>query len=576
MKDTVKTELSTKWGQELNLALPLKDYPRPNLVRASYFCLNGKWDFAISKSLPDSFTEKILVPFAPECAMSGIKKAPGDDELLYYKRSFTLPSGFVSDRLILHFGAVDQECTVYINGKEAGKNYGGYIPFSFDITELVSGLENEVLVICKDSLDLKYPYGKQTKKRGGMWYTSVSGIWQTVWLESLPKNAVKSLKISQDMNGASIKIDTDAKNKELTLLSSGEKFIFTENEIRIEPKDKKFWTPDTPYLYRFKIKTETDEVESYFALREIGTKTDGGACRLTLNGEPYLFHGVLDQGYFPDGLFTPASYDAFRFDIEYLKSAGFNMLRKHIKIEPQIFYYLCDTLGMVVFQDMVNNSDYSFLRDTALPTVGFKRLSDKRLHRNETERDVFLKCAEDTVKLLYNHPSVLYYTIFNEGWGQFTADKVYKRLKSLDKSRIFDATSGWFWQKESDVNSHHVYFKKVKVKPNEKIPTVISEFGGYSYRVPSHVFGENNYGYKSFKNPEMLKDAVVNLYENELSPLVERGVSALVYTQISDVEDETNGFLSYDRRVEKIDRETLLEISENLQNSFRRGLGNKV
>lgn len=553
----------------MDRACPHGDYPRPLLKRNSFLSLNGVWDFAYSEAEPAEYTEKILVPFCPESALSGIGRTHTDDELLFYKRIFKLPDGFKNDRIILHFGAIDQTCRVFINGKEVGAHEGGYLPFHFDITDFLSAEENEIKVVARDTLSTLYPYGKQKKKRGGMWYTPISGIWQTVWLESLPASPIKSIKITPTLCSVKIELDTSAKHKRLTILDSGEVFEFEENEITVKPKEIKLWSPESPYLYRFKIETETDQIESYFALREISVKRVRGVARLCLNGEPYLFHGLLDQGYFPDGIYLPATSEGYIKDITTAKSLGFNMLRKHIKIEPAIFYYLCDTLGMVVFQDMVNNSDYSFIRDTALPTIALKRLSDKRLHKNPKSREIFLQHSKDTIGLLYNHPSVLCYTVFNEGWGQFTADAVYRELKELDKTRVFDATSGWFSQKESDLDSHHVYFKKLRTKIQTERPTVISEFGGYSHRGEGHLFGDRNYGYKTFDTRADFEQAVENLYLNEVLPLVEKGVSALIYTQISDVEDETNGFLTYDRKVLKVDTARFSNISKIIKDASK-------
>lgn len=552
----------------MDIACPHGEYPRPMLKRDSFICLNGEWDFAYSISEPTVYTEKILVPFCPESTLSGVGRGHSNDELLFYKRRFTLPEGFKQDRVILHFGAVDQVCEVFINNCSAGTHEGGYLPFFFDITHLLYEDSNEIKVTVRDTLSELYPYGKQKKKRGGMWYTPVSGIWQTVWLESLPKKPVNSIKITPSMSSVKIELDTEAVHKRLTLTESGERFEFEENEITLTPNDARKWSPEDPYLYNFIIETETDKIESYFALREISTEKINGAPRLCLNGEPYLFNGLLDQGYFPDGIYLPATIEGYKNDITTAKALGFNMLRKHIKIEPAIFYYLCDSLGMVVFQDMVNNSDYSFIRDTALPTVGLKRLSDKRLHKNRKSREIFLSHSKETLNLLYNYPSVLCYTIFNEGWGQFTADKVYRELKALDGTRIYDATSGWFWQNESDLDSHHVYFKKLKIKLSSEKPTVISEFGGYSHRCEGHLFGDKNYGYKSFDKREDFELALERLYLDEVLPLVKKGVSALVYTQISDVEDETNGFLTYDRRVLKVDAERFLKISKELKDTL--------
>ena len=562
------TELTTIWEENMNRACPWSDYPRPSLVRDSYFSLNGEWDFAYSVNEPNEYNEKILVPFPPESRLSGINRQHTDEEKLFYRKKFTLPSEFLKDRLIIHFGAVDQVCEVVLNSVKIGSNEGGYIPFSFDITDHIRDGENEICVIAKDTLSTVYPYGKQKKKRGGMWYTPVSGIWQSVWIESLPKLGVEAISIHSDTKKAVIELKTNSEKARLTLLESGEVFDFEDGKLTVAPNDPILWTPEAPYLYYFTIQTEDDTVKSYFALREIGTEKIGDVTRLTLNGKPYLFHGLLDQGYFPDGIFLPATSEGYENDIMTAKALGFNMLRKHIKIEPEIFYYLCDKLGMVVFQDMINNSDYSFIRDTALPTVFSKKRSDKKLHKDPRSRRIFLEQMERTMKLLGNHPSVLYYTIFNEGWGQFCADDAFAIAKSIDPSRIIDATSGWFIQNDSDVDSHHVYFKPIKLKCSQDKPLVISEFGGYSHRCDGHLFGDKNYGYKSFKSRSDFEGALIKLYENEVLPHVQRGVSALVYTQLSDVEDETNGFMTYDRRVMKVNVDEFFKLSQKLKESI--------
>lgn len=561
--------LNTVYSEIMDRSCPWNEYPRPNLKRDSFICLNGEWDFSYSESEPIDYSEKILVPFPPESSLSGIERGHSNKEKLYYKREFSIPTGFNKGRIILHFGAVDQTCEVFLNDKKIGEHAGGYLPFSFDITDLILDGRNEIKVIAEDKLSHIYPYGKQKKKRGGMWYTPVSGIWQTVWLESLPEQAIESIKITPSTESVKIELKTDAKHKRLTILDSYEVYEFYENEIRLTPKKPKQWTPENPYLYRFKIETEHDTVESYFALREISIKKANGISRLYLNGKPYLFNGLLDQGYFPDGIFLPATPQGFEDDIKNAKMLGFNMLRKHIKVEPEIFYYLCDKIGIAVFQDMVNNSGYSFIRDTALPTIGMKKLSDKFLHRKQASREFFKSHMKATIKHLYNYPSVLYYTVFNEGWGQFSADTLYEEAKLEDATRIIDATSGWFFQKKSDVDSHHIYFKKLKIKINPDRPAVISEFGGYSYRCDGHLYGKDNYGYKLFKTPEDFENAVADLYLNEALPLIKNGVSALVYTQISDIEDETNGFLTYDRRIIKVSPEHIRNISNILKESIQ-------
>ena len=562
--------LQTPFIEKMDKNIPWNEYPRPSMVRDSFLCLNGEWDFAISDTgTPAEYSEKILVPFCPESQLSGIGRST-EYKNLYYRRSFTLPEGFLPEgyRLILHFGAVDQIADVYLNGEKVAHHEGGYLPFSADITDKIKE-ENELRVRARDTLDLKFPYGKQTKKRGGMWYTPVSGIWQTVWLEAVPESYIKGLKITTDDETATIKVFAEGK-KVLTLEEGGMSYEFDGDEIKIAPENPKKWSPESPFVYNFTIKCGDDEVKSYFALRKIEAKIVDGTPRLCLNGEPYVFTGLLDQGYFPDGIFLPPTSEGYEYDIKRCKEMGFNMLRKHIKVEPEIFYHLCDKLGMVVFQDMVNNSDYSYIFDTVLPTIGMKRFPDAILHRDPEHRRIFREHMLGTLEHLHNFPSILYYTIFNEGWGQFNADKNFELAKAADPTRIYDATSGWFWQKKSDVDSRHVYFKAVKLGKVTEKPIVISEFGGYSYRVEGHLFGEDNYGYTSLDDMQAFEDKFVALYENEILPIIDSGVSALVYTQVSDVEDETNGLLTYDRKVTKVNVERIHDLMMRVRGAIKK------
>lgn len=555
-------KLYTKEGKSLS-EIPHNFYPRPALKRDSFFCLNGKWSFEAQagKEMPRQFEREILVPFCPESLLSGINETFPESYYLFYKKKFSLPEGFIKDRVILHFGAVDQIADVFLNGEFLGRHVGGYEPFSFDITENL--LQNNTLVVrVRDHLsDHILPYGKQKRKRGGMWYTQTSGIWQTVWIESTPEAYVKSIDIKTGKTYADILVD-GVKSGEITVFepNSEIKVSLKGGKARVKLTKPRLWSPEDPYLYRFVIEAEDDRVESYFALRTLEIKDN----RLCLNGKPYFFHGLLDQGYWSDGNLTPPDENGFERDILAMKSLGFNMLRKHIKIEPQRFYYDCDRLGMAVFQDMVNNGHYSFLRDTALPTIGLKSLGDKGLHKNKKSRERFVLDMEKTVSQLKNHPSICYWTIFNEGWGQFCADEMYDKLKALDSTRFIDSTSGWFWQKKTDVHSEHVYFKPYKFAPCDK-PTVLSEFGGYSYRPEGHVFNlKKAYGYKFFEDREEFEKELLELYENEVIPAARGGLSAAVYTQVSDVEDETNGLLSYDREVLKVDADKMKNMAEKL------------
>ena len=565
MSKTVK--LFTKESKELS-SVPWNEYPRPLLKRDSFFCLNGEWDFSIcsSNNVEPEFNEKIIVPFAPQSLLSGVDKLVKDCDIVYYKRNFTLPENFLKDKVILHFGAVDQFAEIRVNGLLLGSHSGGYQPFSFDITDCLKET-NTIVVKCIDKLDNHIlPYGKQKHKRGGMWYTPVTGIWQTVWIESVPLQYIQDVSCS--VIGDTVKITAKGvENGRVTVNTPyGDLSVdVVKNVAELKLSTIRYWSPEDPYLYYFTIETDCDKITSYFAVRTLEIKEVNGFKRLCLNGKPYFFNGLLDQGYWSDGLFTPATPELFKKDIETVKSLGFNMLRKHIKIEPQLFYYYCDKYGIVVFQDMVNNGHYSFLRDTAFPTIGLQRLGDRLLHPNRESREAFKKAMLDTVDLLKNHPSVCYWTIFNEGWGQFNADEMYKILKSVDDTRFIDSTSGWFRRKLTDVDSRHVYFKKVKLNATDK-PLVLSEFGGYSYKPEGHVFNEvNTYGYAKFETRDDFVNAVRKLYLDEILPLIDKGLCASVYTQVSDVEDETNGLLSYDREVLKLEASEFSDIAEQMK-----------
>ena len=563
-------KLITPYTEKMDKSCPHSYHPTPQFKRPGYLCLNGEWDFLHNNSEEcGDFTEKILVPFPPESLLSGITEIILPEDYIHYRRYFVLPDDFAGKRVFLHFGAVDQTCKVYLNGHLIGKNEGGYLPFSFDVTErLISG-ENEVYVVARDGLDHKYPYGKQKYNRGGMWYTPVSGIWQTVWLEARPDRYVEDIKITPYEKGVKIAVTGGCDHKKITLKESGETFEFDGNIVDIEPKDLKLWSPESPYLYDFTLECGEDRIDSYFAIRWVDVREVGGVQRLCLNGEPYLFNGMLDQGYYPDGIFMPATEDGYLDDIKLTKSLGFNMLRKHIKIEPMIFYYLCDKHGIAVFQDMINNGNYSFFKDTVLPTVStvtLQKMNDKHFNRNKEARAIFEATMYGTADHLYNVPSIVYYTVFNEGWGQFNADEMYGKLKSYDPTRIIDATSGWFRRHESDVDSRHIYFRALKPKKLDGRPLVISEFGGYAHGVDGHRFSEKVYGYRVFPTASEYEDAVCKLYDTEVRELAKSGASAFVYTQVSDVEDEINGFITYDRQIVKVDCERLKSINESLKN----------
>ncbi len=559
-------DLYTTRGEALK-DTPWEIYPRPQMRRDSYVNLNGQWDFGVSENSVPAYDSTIQVPFCPESLLSGVHFHFPEGYFLHYRRSFTLPEGFQKGRVLLHIGAADQVLECYVNSKQVGIHFGGYEAMTFDITHALE--ENNVIALrCMDDLrNNAYPYGKQTVKRGGMWYTPVSGVWQTVWLESVPECYIEELDIQTDMNSAVICV---LPSQAGTVLVDGKAYPLVDGKAVIKPENPRLWSPEDPYLYEFTIQTPTDRVESYFALRQIEARTVDGIPRLCLNGKPYFFHGLLDQGYWPDGIYTPATPECYADDILAMKNLGFNTLRKHIKVECEEFYYQCDRLGMVVFQDMVNNGDYSFLRDTILPTVGTQKARDQKKHKDPAARAQFLSGMKATVRQLKNHPCILYWTIFNEGWGQFDSESVYEQLRTLDSSRIIDATSGWFRQKKSDVESLHIYFNFWhRLKPSNK-PLVLSEFGGYTYAAQGHLFNlQKTYGYKTCKDLTDFQNQLEELYRKRILPAIPKGLCAAIYTQVSDVEDEINGLLTYDRKICKADAAAMQLLAQDLQKQLK-------
>ena len=560
----MSTALLTAHGENL-VGTPWDVYPRPQLRREGYVNLNGNWDFAVSPQpqLPEGYPRQILVPFCPESRLSGIGEHFPEGSYLFYRRFIPRPQG---DRILLHIGAADQELACYVNSQEIGTHIGGYEAMTFDITDALQE-HNEIVLRCKDDLRSHVmPYGKQVSKPGGMWYTPVSGIWQTVWLESVPESYVNSVDIQVTLTAATITLTPALSG---TITCDGQTYPLVDGRGVIAPKNPHLWTPEDPHLYHFTVEAGQDKFDSYFALRTLETKTVKGLPRLCLNGKPYFFHGLLDQGYWPDGLFTPPAPQSYTDDILAMKALGFNMLRKHIKVEAEEFYYQCDKLGMVVFQDMVNNGDYGYIRDTVLPTFFRQHRADRNMHRDAATRKAFLDGMEATVRQLKNHPCICYWTIFNEGWGQFDSSPVYQRLKELDDSRFIDTTSGWFRGSVTDVESLHIYFDMWhRLKPSDK-PIVLSEFGGFTYSAPGHIWNpDKSYGYGGCKSPQALSERLNAIYRDRVIPAVKKGLCASVYTQVSDVEDEINGLLTYDRKVSKPDADTMRSIAQQLQNAI--------
>ena len=429
-----------------------------------------------------------------------------------------------------------------------------------------------------DGLDHDFPYGKQKKKRGGMWYTPVTGIWQSVWLEAVPERFIGELRIKPDLTGVDVKpcgtqgrCDIEV-SFDGAVIARGEFSREPGCRIEIPPEHRHLWTPETPYLYDLTIRAHSgDVVHSYFALRTVEIKPDKhGVQRLCLNGEPIFLNGVLDQGYFTDGHYLPGDPAEYERDVLRMKALGFNMLRKHIKVEPEAFYEACDRLGMLVVQDMVNNGGYNYLFDTVLPTIGFQRRPNWPV--SQRRKDIFETCARDTICHLYDHPCVIGYTIFNEGWGQFDADRLYRKFKALDPTRFWDTASGWFIPKETDVDSKHVYFRNKKLKPGKR-PMFLSECGGYARRIDGHLWNPaNEYGYGKTDTEEQLTAAIGKMYAEMVNPAIPAGLCGVVYTQLSDVEDEINGLYTYDRQVCKVDGDRMRTILREAEDILRKAV----
>jgi len=559
--------------------IPLSEYPRPQLKRDNYTILNGYWDFKKVKIGEDvsEFDEKILVPFSPETLNSGIKEGfvLGKDEKLVYRREFDLCNEALNKVIYLHFGAVDQFCRVYVNGSFAGEHKGGYTPFSFEIQDLAVLGSNTLVVECIDlTEDSHGARGKQSSRPGKIWYTPQSGIWQTVWLESVPKIHVKDLTVHTFPDKELVTVFSDCEGKQkITVYDNGIKIIERDIEEKYVELHYDFepWSPESPKLYNFNIESEYgDKIESYFGVRSFGTGVDkNGNKRLLLNGKPYFMSGVLDQGYYSDGLLTPPSYEAMYDDVKLLKDMGFNTVRKHIKIEPMRWYYYCDVMGIIVWQDLVNGGgEYKFSHIGVMPFLGFKHKdSDYKYFSRENKdgREEFLLAMEETVKALKNVTSLGLWVPFNEGWGQFDSYKITKRLLSLDDTRIIDSVSGWHDQGKDKTTlcSLHTYYTPLRV-PRDSRPVVLSEFGGYSMKIPDHVYSEKKFGYKIFKTEEELCQGISRLFLKKLLPLIKKGLCASIYTQLSDVEEEINGLVTYDRARVKIKREVMRSLNEAL------------
>ena len=553
--------LTTKWGEALDREHPLPEYPRPQLRRESFLNLNGVWQYAVStlNSEPEEYDGDIVVPFPLESELSGVGRVLQPGEYLWYRREFTLPENFNVGRVLLHFGAVDQCARVWVNGTDACTHTGGYLPFSADITDLLFEGENTLVVRVTDDTDRSYhTRGKQKLKPGGIWYSPVSGIWQTVWCESVPENYISSLFITPHLEDGSVELLVMGEGAVRAVIDGDAYDFEAGTSALLKLREVRAWSPEEPYLYKLELAMGDDRVESYFAMRSVGIGEDrNGVKRLLLNGKPYFQNGLLDQGWWPDGLYTAPSDEALAFDIAAAKTMGFNMLRKHVKVEPLRWYYHCDRLGMLVWQDMPNGGGaYSALTVSAPLLTGSHSRDDKYskfARREEKGRDEFREELLDMVSHLYNAPSIVTWVIFNEGWGQFDSDKCAEAVLELDSSRILDRTSGWHDQGSGELRSIHLYFDGYKHKPDKLGRCVVlSEFGGYTLPIDGHAWPGKPFGYKKFDSQEKFRRALTLLYDGQIRPACMSGLAAAIYTQLTDVENELNGLITYDRRVIKL------------------------
>ena len=544
---------------------PLSEYPRPQLQRDSYICLNGEWEYAIKKTIdiPFVFDGKIQVPYSPETPLSGVKKIVHPNEWLFYKKELEFPKGFIKDKVFLHFGAVDQIAEVFINDAFVGEHTGGFLPFSFDIKPFLKRNKNVLVVRVKDLSDTSYhSRGKQKIKRGNIWYSPQSGIYMPVWIESVSNGYIENVILTPDIQKSVIKIKVISESPKVKCELEGASLEIKSNvETAIKLKNPRLWSPEEPNLYSFTLKVKGDKVQSYFAMREISVKQFEGVSRICLNGKPYFMRGVLDQGYYMDGFLTPGSDEDYINDITLMKELGFNTIRKHIKIESMRWYYHCDRLGMLVWQDFVNGGTKYKLSTISLPLLinthykdnKYGKLSRKNVKgRLEAEQEF-----RDTIKLLYNVPSIVLWTIFNEAWGQFDSERIYKELKQIDSTRLYDHASGWIDQGISETKSMHVYFKRVKMPKEKEIKgraVILSECGGYALKIKGHTFNNTNFGYSKMSSKEALEKEYKKFMDLDILPNIHNGLCAFIYTQLSDVEDELNGFVTYDRCVVKVDK----------------------